>query len=339
MTAVPQPDHATLDDSAPTPRLALMAVHPPGPATTAATGLLDQVAASLRQNVVLGDEVLELVLVGLLARGHILLEDVPGVGKTLLARTLAGSIGGVFHRIQFTPDLLPADITGGSVYDPRSGEFHFRAGPIFANVVLADEINRGTPRAQAALLEAMGEGHVSVDGETHALADPFFVIATQNPVEQHGTFPLPEAELDRFSMLLRLGRPDAAQTGEILRRHQHSEPPREVAAVTDLEALSRIQAEVVAVHVADAAIDYVAAVVLGTRNHPAVGLPASPRASVALLRAGQARARLHGRTHVLPDDIQHVAPAVLGHRLAIAVGKPEDVVGEILAATPIPRLP
>jgi MoxR-like ATPase len=340
MTALPQPDHAHPDDSAPASRLAVMAVHPPDPAVTpAATGLLDRVGATLRSNVVLGTDVLELVLIGLLARGHILLEDVPGVGKTLLARTLAGSIGGVFHRIQFTPDLLPADITGGSVYDPRSGEFHFRQGPIFANVILADEINRGTPRAQAALLEAMGEAHVSVDGETHALANPFFVIATQNPVEQHGTFPLPEAELDRFSMLLRLGRPDAEQTGEILRRHQHSEPPREVAAVTDLAALSRLQAEVVAVHVADAALDYIAAIVLGTRNHPAVGLPASPRASVALLRASQARARLHDRAHVLPDDVQRVAAAVLGHRLAIATGRPEDVVGEIIATTPIPQLP
>ena len=340
MTALPQPDHARMDDAASAPRLAVMAVHPAGPAATPpATDLLQSVGDSLRKNVVLGDDVLELVLVGLLARGHILLEDVPGVGKTLLARILASSIGGVFHRIQFTPDLLPADITGGSVYDPRSGEFHFRQGPIFANVILADEINRGTPRAQAALLEAMGEGHVSVDGETHALADPFFVIATQNPVEQHGTFPLPEAELDRFSMLLRLGRPDAGQTGEILRRHQHSEPPREVAAVTDLTALRRLQAEVVAVHVADAALDYISALTLATRVHPAVGLAASPRASVALLRASQARARLRGRGHVLPDDIQRVAASVLGHRLAIAVGKPEDVVGEIISSTPIPQLP
>ena len=306
---------------------------------TEAAGLAEQIAQAIGEQVVVSAATLELVLVALLARGHLLLEDVPGVGKTLLARSLAGAVGGDFRRIQFTPDLLPADITGGSVYDPRGGDFHFRAGPIFANVVLADEINRGTPRAQSALLEAMGEGRVSVDGETHILGLPFFVIATQNPVEQHGTFPLPEAELDRFLMMLRLGRPDVTQTAEILRRHQHDSPTGTVSAVTDTATLLTAQDEVLRVHVSDAARAYIGAVTIATRSHPAVGLPASPRASVALLRSAQAMALLRGRDHVLPDDIKNVAAAVLGHRLAVAALRPEEVVAEILAATAIPSLP
>lgn len=301
--------------------------------------LSERIAGTLREHVVVGDETLRLVLVALVARGHLLLEDVPGVGKTLLARTLAGAVGGEFRRVQCTPDLLPADITGGSVYDPRSGEFHFRPGPIFANVVLADEINRATPRAQSALLEAMGERHVSVDGETHDLPDPFFVIATQNPVEQQGTFALPEAELDRFAMLLRLGRPDAAQTAEILRRHEHAEPASAVRPVLDLPALRALQQAAVAVTASDAARDYIAAIVLATRAHPLVGLPASPRASVTLLRCAQALALISGRRHVLPDDVKAVAPSVLGHRLAVAGATGESAVAEIVASTPIPRLP
>lgn len=315
-----------------------MAVQPEVEAP-AASQLAQQMSGELRRHVVLGDSTLELVMVALLARGHLLLEDVPGVGKTLLARTLAGAIGGGFHRIQFTPDLLPADITGGAVYDPRGGSFHFRPGPVFANVVLADEINRGTPRAQSALLEAMGESHVSVDGETHALPDPFFVIATQNPVEQHGTFPLPEAELDRFTMLLRIGRPDAEQTDEILRRHEHAEPERDVAPVTTIDQILHAQHDVLDVYVSEAARHYVGALILTTRSHPAVGLPASPRASVALLRCAQAMALLRNRKHVLPDDIKAVAAAVLGHRLAVAGSQPEIIVDEIVAATPLPHVP
>jgi MoxR-like ATPase len=301
-----------------------------------AARILGRLTEAVRASVVLREETLRLALVGLLARGHILLEDVPGVGKTLLARTLADAIGGEFRRVQFTPDLLPADVTGGNVFDPKSGEFHFRPGPVFANVVLADEINRGTPRAQSSLLEAMGEGSVSVDGSTHHLPDPFVVMATQNPIEQYGTFPLPESELDRFTLMLRMGRPDEEQAREILRRHEHAEPSRDAAPVIDLDTMRSVQREVLEVHVSEAARAYIAAITIATRDHPYVGLPASPRASVALLRTSQATAVYHGRGWVLPDDVKAVAAAVLGHRLAVTAASPEDTVAEILATVPVP---
>jgi MoxR-like ATPase len=298
--------------------------------------VLARLEASVRSVMVVRDETLRLALVALLSRGHLLFEDVPGVGKTLLARTLAHAVGGDFSRVQFTPDLLPTDVTGGDVFDPRSSKFDFRPGPVFANVVLADEINRGTPRAQSSLLEAMGEGSVSVDGTSHPLPDPFLVIATQNPIEQYGTFPLPESELDRFCMLLRLGQPDEHESREILRRHEHSEPRRHVAAVSDLATIRRIQAQVLEVHVSEAARAYIAAVVLATRGHPRVGLPASPRASVAVLRTAQACALYDGRDHVLPDDIKSVAGAVLSHRLAVGGGDAEQVVADVLESVPVP---
>ncbi|MGI8609978.1 MAG: AAA family ATPase [Candidatus Dormibacteria bacterium] len=298
--------------------------------------VLARVTEAVNAAVVLNEEVLRLAVVAMLARGHVLLEDVPGVGKTLLARTLAQAIGGEFRRVQFTPDLLPADITGGNVFDPRSAEFSFREGPIFANIVLADEINRGTPRAQASLLEAMGEGSVSVDGTTHRLPDPFLVIATQNPIEQYGTFPLPESELDRFTMLLRLGRPDHMQQAEILRRHEHAEASREQAAVCDLATIRDAQQDVLKVHVSPAIREYIVRIVLATRDHPAVGLPASPRASVSLLRAAQAMALYEDRQHVLPDDVKAVAPAALGHRLSVNSGGGEDVVSELLQRVSVP---
>ncbi|HEV3233573.1 MAG TPA: MoxR family ATPase [Candidatus Dormibacteraeota bacterium] len=301
-----------------------------------AARILGQLSEAVRAAVVLREDTLRLALVGLLARGHILLEDVPGVGKTLLARTLAQAIGGEFHRVQFTPDLLPADVTGGNIFDPKSAGFHFRPGPVFANVVLADEINRGTPRAQSSLLEAMGEGSVTVDGTTHQLPDPFVVIATQNPIEQYGTFPLPESELDRFTMLLRVGRPNEEQAREILRRHEHAEPTRDRGSVCDLDTVRAVQREVLEVHVSEAARAYIAAITIATREHPSVGLPASPRASVALLRTSQATAVYHGRGWVLPDDIKAVAPAVLGHRLAVSATAPEETVAQILETVPVP---
>jgi MoxR-like ATPase len=297
--------------------------------------VLARLTAAVNAAVVLNEETLRLAVVALLARGHVLLEDVPGVGKTLLARTLAQAIGGDFRRVQFTPDLLPADVTGGNVFDPRSAEFSFRPGPIFANIVLADEINRGTPRAQASLLEAMGEGSVSVDGTTHRLPDPFLVIATQNPIEQYGTFPLPESELDRFTMLLRVGRPDDAQQHEILRRHEHAEPRRDQAPVCDLATIRGAQQDVMQVRVSPAVRSYIVGLVLATRDQPAVGLPASPRASVALMRASQAMALHEDRDHVLPDDVKAVAPAVLGHRLAVATGRGDEVVTELLDRVPV----
>jgi MoxR-like ATPase len=297
--------------------------------------VLARLTAAVNAAMVLNEETLRLAVVALLARGHVLLEDVPGVGKTLLARTLAQAIGGEFRRVQFTPDLLPADVTGGNVFDPRSAEFSFRPGPVFANVVLADEINRGTPRAQASLLEAMGEGSVSVDGTTHRLPDPFLVIATQNPIEQYGTFPLPESELDRFTMLLRVGRPDHAQQEEILRRHEHAQPRRDQAPVCDLATIRGAQQDVMRVRVSPAVRSYIVGLVLATRDHPAVGLPASPRASVALMRASQAMALHQDRDHVLPDDVKAVAPAVLGHRLAVATGRGDEVVTELLDRVPV----
>ncbi len=298
--------------------------------------VLEPLRDVLSATVVIRDETLTLVLVGLLARGHILLEDVPGVGKTLLARALAAAVGGVFRRVQCTPDLLPADITGTNVFNPKVTEFFFRPGPIFANVVLADEINRATPRAQSSLLEAMGEGHVSVDGVTHQLPKPFFVIATQNPTEHFGTFPLPESELDRFMLRLRLGRPDEEQSREILRRHQHADAGTATSPMVDLETIRAMQSDVVDVHTSEALRSYIALLALATRDHPKVGLPASPRATVALLRAAQAMAFLKDRDYVLPDDVKVVAPAVLSHRLQVALANPEDVVQEILAKTPIP---
>jgi len=302
-----------------------------------ATGeVLARIRDAVDAAVVLDAEILTLAVVCLLARGHVLLEDVPGVGKTLLARTLAQAVGGDFRRVQFTPDLLPADVTGGNIFDPRTSEFSFRPGPVFANVVLADEINRGTPRAQASLLEAMGEASVSVDGTTHRLPDPFLVIATQNPIEQYGTFPLPESELDRFTMLLRVGRPDHDQQAEILRRHEHTEPRRDQAPVCDLATIRGAQRDVLRVHVSPAIREYVVRIILATRDHPAVGLPASPRASVALLRSAQAMALHQGRGHVLPDDVKRVAGAVLGHRLAVAAGPGEAVVTELLNRVSVP---
>jgi len=304
-------------------------------APTTSADALARLSAAVRAAVVVREETLRLALVALLARGHILLEDLPGVGKTLMARTLAQAVGGDFRRVQFTPDLLPADITGGSVFDAKTGQFHFRPGPVFANVVLADEVNRGTPRAQSSLLEAMGERQVSVDGESHPLPDPFLVLATQNPIEQHGTFPLPESELDRFMVLLRLGHPDETQSREILRRHEHAEPSRTTAPVLDLTQVRAMQAEVLKVRASEAARAYITALTLATRDHPSVALPASPRASVMLLRAAQAMALCQGRGHVLPDDVKAVAPSVLGHRLGVA-GAAEEVVDEVLARVPIP---
>jgi MoxR-like ATPase len=297
---------------------------------------LARLGAAVRESVVVREQTLRLALLALLARGHILLEDVPGVGKTLLARSLALSLGGEFRRVQFTPDLLPADITGGNVFDPKTSDFYFRPGPVFANIVLADEINRGTPRAQSSLLEAMGERQVSVDGQTHELPDPFLVIATQNPIEQHGTFPLPESELDRFMVQLRLGIPDESQSKEILRRHEHAEPRRDLQPVLALERIRAIQDDVLAIRASEAARSYISAITLATRDHPAVGLPASPRASVALLRAAQAMALCEGRDHVLPDDVKEVAIAVLGHRLAIGAAEADAVVADILGRVPVP---
>ncbi|NUN52647.1 MAG: MoxR family ATPase, partial [Planctomycetaceae bacterium] len=255
------------------------------------------------------------VLVAVLSGGHLLVEDVPGVGKTTLARALARALGGTFSRIQFTPDLLPTDVVGASVFDARDASFRFRPGPVFSNVVLADEINRATPRTQAALLEAMGEGQVSVDGATHPLPRPFVVIATQNPHEFEGTFPLPESQLDRFLLRLRIGYPSPEDERRILHGQDDPGALERMAAVLDGPSVLDLQERTRRVRVEDAVADYVLRIAAETRRSPSLSLGASPRASAMLYRAGQALAVLEGRDYCVPDDPKRMAVAVLAHRL------------------------
>lgn len=263
-------------------------------------------------------ESIELLLVGLLAGGHVLIEDVPGLGKTLLARSLARSIGGTFKRVQFTPDLLPADLTGFNAYDQTSGRFIFHPGPVMTNILLADEINRTIPRTQSSLLESMQEGQVTVDGTTYPLKPPFFVMATQNPIELEGTFPLPEAQLDRFLLKIRLGYPSREQEITILERFQQSDPLEELQAVTTPAAICQLQQERGKVQISPSLKAYITDLVGATRNEPRLHFGASPRGSLALMRASQALAALRGRDYVLPDDVKLLTIPVLAHRLILA---------------------
>ncbi len=281
-------------------------------------------------------------LVTWLCEGHLLLEDVPGVAKTMLARAMAASIGCSFKRIQCTPDLLPGDVTGGSVFNLRTSEFDFRPGPLFANLVLADEINRATPRTQAAFLEAMAEGRITIDGHTHTLQPPFLVIATQNPIDHEGTFPLPEAQLDRFLMRISLGYPTIEDEARILDNLQLQHPIETLKQVVTDKQLLQCQAAVRQVFVDPKIRQYLLQIVHATRQHQHLALGGSPRASLALFRTGQALAAIRGRGFVIPDDIKHVAAPVLGHRLIL---KPESrlrrvttdqVVQEVLGSLPIP---
>jgi MoxR-like ATPase len=260
---------------------------------------------------------LELLLVALLADGHVLIEDVPGVGKTLMAKCLARSIGGTFKRVQFTPDLLPSDITGFNIYDRKTGGFQFQPGPVMANVLLADEINRTVPRTQASLLESMEERQVTIDGQTRPLPRPFFVMATQNPIELEGTFPLPEAQLDRFLLKIHLGYPEEPEELAILERFQHGDPLETLRAVTEPEQVATLQQERARMRVAPPVREYIASIVRATRKHPYLRFGASPRAALGLMRASQALAAIRGRDYVLPDDVKSLAHPVLTHRLIL----------------------
>jgi len=284
----------------------------------------------------------EMSVVGLLCQGHLLIEDVPGVGKTMLARSLAKSIGCMFRRIQFTPDMLPSDVTGVSIFNQQTREFEFREGPVFAQIVLSDEINRATPKTQAALLEAMEEHQVTVDGVTRPLSRPFLVLATQNPIEYEGTFPLPEAQLDRFMLRIHLGYPAASDEVAMLDSQQFKHPVEKIEQVVDAESLLNAQEEIKSVHVDDKIKAYVVELMTQTRKHPEVSLGASPRGSLVLYRTAQARASIAGRDYVIPDDIKALAPVCLAHRMIVSPSArikditAESILTEILNSVPVP---
>ena len=303
--------------------------------------LADALRANIANVVVGKEDVVDKVLAALLAGGHVLLEDVPGTGKTLLSRALAASMDGRFSRIQFTPDLLPADVTGMAVFSPKSENFTFKPGPIFANIVLADEINRATPRAQSAMLECMEEKQVSSDGTTYPLPAPFFVIATQNPVETQGTFPLPEAQLDRFMVQLSMGYPTREEQTAILQRFMQDSPQESLRPVANAEQIAQAQKAVRSVRVAPELLDYIGALCEKTRALDDALLGASPRAALALMRVSQSLAAIRGRDYVTPEDIKTMAEPVLAHRLILRTaygrrGRAAEAVGEVLASVPVP---
>ncbi|WP_332650236.1 AAA family ATPase [Lysinibacillus sp. 54212] len=287
-------------------------------------------------------EITELSIVALLAGGHVLLEDVPGVGKTMMVRSLSKSVGANFKRIQFTPDLLPSDVVGVSIYNPKTLQFEFRPGPIVGNIILADEINRTSPKTQAALLEGMEEASVTIDGETIQIPKPFFVMATQNPIEYEGTYPLPEAQLDRFLLKIKMGYPTAVEEIEVLRRAENKEPIKEISAVMSVEELLDLQKRVRQVYVEDSVKSYIVELARATREHEKVYLGVSPRASIALMKAAQAYAFMQNRDFVKPDDIQYLAPFVFSHRLILEPEAryegttPEQIISQIIGQAFVP---
>ena len=307
---------------------------------------IQETASKLResiQEVIVGkSEVIDLAIIALVCKGHVLVEDVPGTGKTTMSKALAQSLGCTFSRIQFTPDLMPTDVLGVNFYNQKAGDFEFRAGPIFSQVLLADEINRATPRTQSALLEAMQERQATVDGVTHRFREPFLVMATQNPVELEGTFPLPEAQLDRFIVRIKLGYPSPEEESDILLRFESDTVLPDLDAVASEDELLEMQSSVTRIRVDDVVRDYIVSIVQSTRTNDALALGASPRATLGLYKTSQARAALDGRDFVTPDDVKAMAEPVLSHRLILTSGArlrglaPEQIVLGILNSLPVP---
>ena len=304
--------------------------------------LADKVRENVQRVIVGKDESINLALVALLCKGHVLMDDVPGIGKTTLAKSLAQSLGCTFRRIQFTPDLMPTDVLGVNFFNQKTSEFEFRSGPIFSQVLLADEINRATPRTQSALLEAMQEAQATVDGMTMPLPRPFLVMATQNPVEMEGTFPLPEAQLDRFMVRIQLGYPTADEESDIYLRFETESVLPELSAVTSESEVSTLQAVPPSVRVDGSVRRYIVSVIAATRDHPSISLGASPRAGLALYKTSQAWASIDGRDFVTPDDVKKLAPSVLPHRMILSPAArlrgntPAQVIEEIMAAVSVP---
>ncbi|MCE2470440.1 MAG: MoxR family ATPase [Anaerolineae bacterium] len=310
--------------------------------TASVQEIAERVTNSVGQVILGKSNEIRLTTLGLLCRGHILLEDIPGVGKTMLAKSLARAVGCTFNRIQFTPDMLPSDITGVSIYNPKTREFEFRPGPIMAQIVLADEINRATPKTQSALLEAMEEGQMTVDGVTYRLSNPFLIMATQNPIEYEGTFPLPEAQLDRFLVRIQMGYPQPADELKILASQQYQHPIQNLQQVVSLKELLAAQQQIKDVYVANEVQQYIISLITASRRHGDVYLGSSPRGSLALFRTAQARAAMTGRDFVIPDDVKALAEVTLAHRIIVGPAAriknitSRTIVKDILQNTPVP---